>query len=324
MKSTVSVVVLNWNGAEVTPACLRSLAKQTVKPSEIIVIDNGSTDGSADIIEKEFTNVKLIREPKNLGFAGGVNVGIKASKSDYVMLLNSDAEAEPRCIENLLKTANKTNADIVQAVILTDKGKRIDSVGDVYTIWGLPFPGGRNQSSKNVPTDDQKIFSASGGASMYKKSLFNEIGYFDEMFFAYYEDVDISMRAQLLGKEIWLSSNAIVQHRMNFSFNKIKGLGRELTIRNSIYLFWKNLPFPLIAKVFPRFLYANWRMTAAAMLKGHFWRAVRAHFVALWHTPHLLVRRIRIQKNKKLSSKEFEDLLSRDNPFTAVKHTKSS
>ncbi len=320
MKNTVSVVILNWNGAEVTPKCIESLQKQTVKPSEVIVVDNASIDGSADLIEKKYKDVILLRQSKNLGFAGGVNVGIKAAKSEFVMLLNSDAEAEPTCVENLLKTVNRHNADIVQAIILTDNGKKIDSIGDVYTIWGLPYPGGRNQSSKNIPAEDKKIFSASGGASMYKKSLFEEIGYFDEMFFAYYEDVDISMRAQLNKKEVWLCSRAIVQHRMNFSFNKIKGLGRELTIRNSIYLFWKNLPFPLVAKVFPRFLYANWRMTAAAMLKGHFLRAVRAHFVALFHTPHLIVRRVSIQKNKKLSSKEFEALLSRNNPFTAVKH----
>lgn len=319
MKNTLTVVVLNWNGAEVTPACLRSLFRQTLKPNQIIVVDNASTDGSAEKIEKEFPEVSLLRQSKNLGFAGGVNVGIKHASSDYVMLLNSDAECEPSCLENILKTAEENKADIVQAVILTAQGKLIDSIGDKYTTWGLPFPGGRNQTANIVPLSDQKIFSASGGASMYKKSLFKDIGFFDESFFAYYEDVDISMRAQLQNKQLWLSHKAIVHHRMNFSFNKIKGLSRELIIRNSIYLFYKNIPFPLIIKLLPKFIYSNLRMTAAAMLKGAFWRAIRAHIVALLHMPAVIVERIKIQKSNSLSSKQFESLLTPENPFKAVK-----
>ncbi len=320
-KNTLSTVILNWNGGEITLECLNSLKNQSRKPDEIIVVDNGSSDGSNKLIKAKFPNVELIELPKNLGFAGGVNVGIKAARSDYVMLLNNDAKCEKDCIEQLLKTADVRKADITQAVILTDDGRKIDSVGDEYSIWGLPYPGKRNYPSKDKPEGDKQIFSASGGASMYRRSLFDEIGDFDEMFFAYYEDVDMSMRAQLKGKKIWLSSGAVVQHRMNHTSNKVPGLGREMSIRNSIYLFWKVLPFPLILKVFPRFLYANWRITASAFVKGHPWRALRAQFTALIHSPHLLVRRIRIQNSKKLSSKEFEALLSRDNPFEVMRRT---
>lgn len=319
MKKTIGVVILNWNGADVTPDCLRSLENQTVKPNEIIVVDNDSVDGSAETIEKEFKNTKLLKQTKNLGFAGGVNVGIKAAKSDYVFLLNNDATCEPTCLEELLKTATKNDADITQAVILTNNGKKIDSCGDVYSVWGLPYPEHRNQPISKLPEADKPIFSASGGASMYKRSLFDEIGYFDESFFAYYEDVDISMRAQLRAKKIWLSRKAIVHHKMNYSADKVPGFGREMTIRNSIYLFWHNLPFPLIAKVFPRFLYANWRMTGAAMVKGHPWRAVRAHLIALAHTPWLLAERHRIQGNRKISSPQLEAMLTRAQPFKAVK-----
>lgn len=318
MKNSISTIILNWNGGEITLECLNSLSKQSRKPDEIIVVDNGSSDGSNKLIKAKFPDIKMIELPKNLGFAGGVNVGIKASKSDFVMLLNNDATCEPTCIEALLKTAEEHDADITQAVILTDSGKKIDSIGDVYTMWGLPHPGQRNESSSRIPKEDRQIFSASGGASMYKKSLFDEVGVFDEMFFAYYEDVDISMRSQLRGKRIWLSSKAIVQHRMNHTANRMPGLGREMTIRNSIYLFWKVLPFPLILKVFPRFLYANWRMTFGTIVHGHPWRALRAQFTALIHTPHLLIRRVKIQRSRKVSSSQLESLLSKDNPFKSV------
>jgi len=321
LRPSISIVVLNWNGGEITAECLNSLKAQSRQPDEVIVVDNGSSDGSNKLIKAKFPEVKLIELPKNLGFAGGVNVGIRAAKSDYVMLLNNDATCEPTCIEELLNTAKNHDADITQAVILTDDGNKIDSTGDEYSVWGLPYPGRRNYSSAKVPNADEPIFSASGGASVYKKSLFDEIGLFDEMFFAYYEDVDMSMRAQLRGKKVWLSSKATVQHKMNYSSNRVPGLGREMSIRNSIYLFWKVLPFPLILKVFPRFLYANWRITASAFVKGHPWRALRAQFTALIHSPHLLVRRISIQKMRKLSSKEFEALLSRDNPFEIMRRT---
>ncbi|MBA3678914.1 glycosyltransferase family 2 protein [Candidatus Saccharibacteria bacterium] len=316
---TVSVVVPNWNGMDVIGDCLKSLQKQSYKLAQIIVVENGSIDGSIQYIEKHFPDVVLLKQPKNLGFAGGVNVGIRAATSDYVFLLNNDAECEPDCIEQLLKAAVKHQADITQAIIVTGNGKYIDSAGDTYSTWGLPYPCLRNEPVSELPTADKPILSASGGASVYKRSLFDEIGLFDEIFFAYYEDVDISLRAQLRNKKLWLASKAIVQHKMNHTADRIPGFGREMTIKNSIYMFWKDLPFPLIIKVFPRFLYANWRMTASAIVKGHPVRALLAQLVALLHTPHLLVRRIRIQHNRTISSRDFEKLLSQTNPFKAVK-----
>lgn len=314
-QATVSVVIPNWNGKDVIGGCLKSLENQSYKPAEIIVVENGSVDGSADYIKKHFPNVKLVELSKNRGFAGGVNAGIREAKSDYVFLFNNDAVADKDCLKYLVTTAQKNDADITTAVILTENDKKIDSDGDVYTIFGMPFPRHRGLSPNDVSNKDEQIFSASGGASLYKSTLFDQIGYFDETFFAYYEDVDISMRAQLQKKQIWLSHKAIVHHAMGHTSSKVPGFGREMTIRNSIYLYWKNLPTPLWVKMLPRFFYANLRLTAAAMVKGHPWRAIRAQLIALVHFPSMLVKRHEIQKNKKLSSSEFETLLSRENPF---------
>lgn len=319
---TVSVVVPNWNGKDVIGDCLKSLQKQSYKLAQIIVVENGSVDGSVEYIEKHFPDVTLLKQPENLGFAGGVNVGIKAAqknKSDYVWLLNNDATVDKDCLKNLVRTATQQSADIVASVILTANDTLIDSDGDNYSIYGLPFPRHRSMSVHLVPKADEPIFSASGGASLYKTSLFDEIGYFDEMFFAYYEDVDLSMRAQLRGKKIWLSHNAIVHHRMNHTADRHPGFGQEMTIKNSIYIFWKDLPYPLNVKVFPRFLYANWRITAITALRGHPWRAARTHFIAAWHTPQLMRARKQIQGSRKLTSDEFEALLDKRNPFRALK-----
>ena len=314
-RPTVSVVVLNWNGKKVISECLDSIYNQSVKPNEIIVVENNSSDGSYELVREKYPKVILLSQDKNLGFAGGVNVGILHSSSKYVWLLNNDARADKDCLKNLLITANKTDADIISSVILSDDGKTIDYDGDVYSTYGLPFPRHRGETVELIADNDEEIFSASGGASLYRRKLFEQIGYFDEMFFAYYEDVDISMRAQLVGKNIWLSRGAIVYHKMNYSADKIPGFGREMAIKNSIYLFWKNIPFPLIIKIFPRILYSNWRLTFSAIKNGFIIPALRAQLVALLHTPHLLVRRIKIQHSRKISSKDFEILLTSDSPF---------
>lgn len=315
----LSIVVPNWNGSDVIVDCIESINKQTLRPFEVIVVDNGSIDDSVDEIRNKFPHVKLIELEKNIGFAGGVNVGIKASKGDYVFLFNNDAELEKDAIKELISTAIKENSDITQCVILTDNGKLIDSVGDEYSNWGLPYPGMRNQPSAKVPNHDKEIFSASGGASLYKKSLFKELGYFDEAFFAYYEDVDISMRAKLLRKKILLSSKAIVHHKMNYTANKVPGFGREMAIKNSHYLYWKNVPFPLSIKILPRFLYCNLRMTMSALAKGYSKYAIKAQVSAFLHLPSMIMKRFKIQRQKKLSSVEFEAMLSKKNPFKAVK-----
>lgn len=318
-RPTVAVVIPNWNGKDVIGKCLASLEAQTYKPSEIIVVENGSTDGSAEYIAKNFPKIKLIKEPVNLGFAGGVNVGIKAATSDYIWLFNNDAVAQKDCLAKLVATAVKTKADITSAVILSANGKKIDSDGDVYTIYGFPYPRHRNLAANVLPKQDEEIFAASGGASLYKASLFKEIGYFEESFFAYYEDVDLSMRAQLQKKSLWLSHNAIVLHATSHTSNKIPGFGREMAIRNSIYIFWRDLPKGVQGKVFWRFLYANWRLSLISILKGHPYRVLRAHFTALFHTPQLLRARKEIQSTKKMSAEEFLSLISRENPFKVLK-----
>ena len=316
---TISVVIPNWNGEGVILDCLKSIANQNLKPTEIIVVDNGSVDNSIELIKNNYPGVVIIRNKKNLGFAEGVNIGIRAAKAKYVFLFNNDAECEKDCLSELIKTATKEKSDITQAVILTANGKLIDSVGDEYSTWGLPYPGMRNQPATKLPNADQAIFSASGGASLYKMSLFDEVGYFDSSFFAYYEDVDISMRAQLMGKTIYLSSKAIVHHKMNYTADKIPGFGREMAIKNSIYLFWKNLPFPLILKVLPRSLYSNIRMTGAALTKGYSLAAIKAQLTALVNFPSIIIKRRHIQSTKKISSAQFEHLLSKQNPLKAVK-----
>src|SRR3990167_4648145 len=146
----VSVVIPNWNGAKFLRVCLDSLHKQSLK-ADIIVVDNGSVDESLELLSHSYPEVKVVALSKNRGFAGGVNVGIKqavADGADFVALLNNDAVADQKWLGHLVKFLNShPQAGIVTSKILTADGKRLDSTGDIYTVWGLPYPRGRGEAN---------------------------------------------------------------------------------------------------------------------------------------------------------------------------------
>lgn len=215
--TSVLIVVLNWNGIDDTEKCVASLQKLSYPNFKIVIVDNGSVDDSLvrlDKIKKKHTNITVISNPKNLGFAGGVNTGIKygiAQKFDAIALFNNDAVVDKDWLTNLVLAFEKQRAGIVTGKLLHTDGETIDSTGDFYTTWGIPSPRARNKPTHKAP-ESGFVFGASGGASLYKTSLFQEIGLFDETFFAYYEDVDISFRAQLAGHKIYYEASAVAYH----------------------------------------------------------------------------------------------------------------
>src|SRR5665811_2212163 len=191
------VVVPNWNGADCLAACLDSLLAQSVKPRVIVVV-NGSADGSLELLKK-YPGVEVIKHDVNKGFAGGVNAGFRRAIEDgvkYVATLNNDAVADKGWLEQLMAVFDKNpEVGIVTSKILDAKGQKIDSTGDYLTVWGLPYPRGRGEPELDKYDEQVDIFAASGGASLYRVKMLKEIGLFDEDFFAYYEDVDLSFRA---------------------------------------------------------------------------------------------------------------------------------
>lgn len=221
----VSVVVPNWNGAHDLRDCLDSLLEQSQK-AHIIVVDNGSTDNSLELLKSKYPSVEVIKLPKNRGFAGGVNPGIKKAISDkceYVALLNNDAVAKKDWLKYLTESLDKNpKIGIATSKIISFQNNILDSTGDIYTIWGLPFPRGRGEAVSNKYDSDVEIFGASGGASLYRVEMLQQIGLFDEDFFAYYEDIDISFRAQLAGWKVAYVPQAIVYHQISATSRKIR------------------------------------------------------------------------------------------------------
>lgn len=240
----VTVVIPNYNGLHFLDKCLNAMSAQTMKEVHTIVVDNGSTDGSAEYIHKNFSWVELIELGENTGFDHAVNVGIKKAETPYVLLLNNDTEAEPEFVKELYETIDASE-DIfsVSSKMLNFANRDImDDAGDFYSVLGWQFQRGvgRNESIFDRPS---WVFSACAGAAVYRKSVFDRIGFFDEKFFAYFEDIDIGYRAKLYGyKNVFCPTARVYHVGSGSSGSKYNDFKVSLSARNSIYLIYKNMP----------------------------------------------------------------------------------
>lgn len=314
------VVVPNWNGAEDLPACLDSLLAQTLKP-HVVVVDNGSNDNSLELLQTKYRDVDIVALAKNRGFAGGVNAGIKkaiADGAEYVALLNNDAVADKNWLKKLAELLDSNPIAGICTGAITDKDGSIDSTGEFYTVWGLPYPRGRGE-----PTDKKfkaaEIFGASGGASMYRVKMLRQIGLFDEDFFAYYEDVDLSFRAQLAGWKVAYVPEAVVYHQIGATSSKIKGFATYQTLKNLPLLMWKNVPARLMLKVFPRFVFAYFSLWGSALARRQVWPSTKGVLMSIILWPKKLTQRWKIQRSRKASVEYIDSIIVHDLPPGAHK-----
>ena len=213
---------------------------------DVIVVDNASQDGSLDYIRENYPEFTIIENPENLGFAVAVNQGIKASNSEYVLLLNNDVQLELGAISNLLKWIQKDeNIFAVSSKMIQYEDKtKMDDAGDEYTIVGWTRRVGYGKSPDKY-NKQREIFSACAAASLYRRSILEEIGYFDENFFAYMEDVDISYRAKIHGYKCLYCPDAVVYHvGSSASGGRYNEFKIRLAARNNVYVPYKNMPWP--------------------------------------------------------------------------------
>jgi GT2 family glycosyltransferase len=278
-------------------------------------------DGSVDIIEGDYPEVHLIKHKKNKGFAGGVNAGIRFAidqEAKYVALLNNDAVAEKNWLKHLVMfMENNPKAGITTSKICDARKTHLDSTGDLYTIWGLPFPRGRGEPYSSKYDKDTWVFGASGGASLYRIKMLEQIGLFDEAFFAYYEDVDLSFRAQLAGWKIGYAPAAEVYHEIGATSSQINGFTTYHTLKNLPLLLWKNVPWALMPKVWPRFALAYSAFVVRTMSRGQFGPLIKGLFMGTILWPVKLIERRRIQSGRKVSADYINSIITHDLPDNA-------
>ena len=252
----VSVVTPNYNGLKFLNTYFETLAIQGRFIEEIIIVDNGSTDGSIQLIEEYMNSpnfkidIKLIKNEENLGFAPAVNQGIHLAKSDYIFSINNDVELDFRTIEKLLESMESSiesgdNPFSIQSKMISYHDKDlIDDAGDEYNLLAYTKKLG-DGSHKDNYNEKMEIFSSCAGAALYRKSVLEEIGCFDNNFFAYVEDIDLSFRAQINGYKNFLEPESIVYHYGSATsgsrYNEFK---IKLAARNNVWLIYKNYPIP--------------------------------------------------------------------------------
>jgi GT2 family glycosyltransferase len=308
-----SVVIPNWNGAAHLPACLDALQRQTCTGFETIVVDNGSTDGSLDLLTERYPDVRIVALPHNRGYAGGCNAGLGAADGDILFILNNDTEVEPAWLaELLLALEEHPEAGMATPkVLLWDDHTRLHTTGDHVRTNGIPDSRGVWELDKGQFDDQPYVFGASGVAPAYRRAMLEDIGLFDVDFQSYCEDVDLSWRAQLAGYRCVYAPRARLYHKVSATG---KGTIRSFYVaRNTIWMLAKNLPLELWQRHRREILAAQWQRLADALRawRGSAARAtIRGQLASLAGLPTMLRKRRAIQSTRRVDQAYIETLLT--------------
>lgn len=266
-----SVVIPNYNGIRYLKNCLLSLQKCEGEDFEVIVVDNGSTDGSDLLPDSLKLNVRLIKLNENTGFAHAVNVGIREAKGEYVILLNNDTEVESGFVRKLTEALKKNRKAFSASAMMVDMNNRevLDGAGDYYCALGWAFAYGKGKKTEECDKG-RKIFSSCGGACIYDKAKLEITGLFDELHFAYLEDVDLGYRARIAGFDNIYEPASVVYHAgSGFSGSRYNEFKIKLSSRNSVYLILKNMPLLQLIINLPFIVFGYLIKTLFFVLKGY-------------------------------------------------------
>lgn len=253
MKEKVTVVIPNYNGKDYIETCLDSVRQQSYQDYKVLIIDNASKDGSCEIIRDNYQDFQLVVNDRNEGFCKAVNQGITMSDTEYVLLLNNDTELDKYFLENMVKEIERSKHifSVSSKMIHYYDREIMDDAGDGYSIIGWQYQRGIGQSVKDY-TRRTEVFTACAGAALYRKSVFDRIGLFDEMHFAYMEDIDIGYRARIYGYRNVYCPDAKVYHIGSATTgSKYNPFKVKLAARNNLYVIYKNMPVVQFVVNFP-------------------------------------------------------------------------
>ncbi len=256
----ISVIIPNQNGAAFLGDCLRSLQIQTAPNAEIIVVDNASRDQSVDIARAALPSAIVLRNERNLGFAGAVNTGIRSARAEWVAVLNNDTEVAPDWLAECTR-AIRDHADaafFACRILQFNDRKKIYSAGDCYLRAGIGYRRGQDLRDRENFRRECLIFSASGCAALYRKSILEKLGGFDDRFFAYLEDVDLGVRLQAAGCHgYYLPRAEVFHHGGGTSGGEFSRIAVRLRTRNSLLLLLKSTPGRFLVRCAPMIFLAQ-------------------------------------------------------------------
>ena len=293
----LSVIILNWNGKELLKECLDSLLSQACRSFEVILVDNGSVDGSADYVQESYPWVRLVVLPHNMGFAEGNNRGLEIARGEFIVTLNNDTRVEPDFLDELFRPAVADDTvGMVAAKMLNffDTG-RIDSVGIKVGHNGMGYNigvGEHDQGQYDVPAE---VFGACAGAALYRRSMLDEVGFFDRDFFAYYEDLDLAWRARLAGWRCVTAPKAVVYHVHSATSGRMSAFTLFQIHRNKWYVLLKNWHMKSLLRHLPVILLFDIASLVFAAGRLRLLPALRARLDVILHLQMILKKRRQIQ-----------------------------
>lgn len=310
----VSVIIPHWNGIQHLEDCLHALRRQTFESHEIILVDNGSSDGSQEYVRRVFPEVRLIELGENRGFTGACNAGYAAARGEFIILLNNDTEADPRWIETIVETFDRhpLAGSVASKMLLFDQRDLFHTAGDFYRVNGLPGNRGVWQPDRGQYDREEPVFGACGGAAAYRRAMLEGTGFLDDSFFFSCEDVDLAWRAHLAGWEVRYAPGAIVYHKLKASGGS-GVIGSYYDGRNFLYVIWKNYPASLLRRYWPAILRAQLRISFEALQawRGAAARAkLRGQLAGLWGAFRMMPARRQIQAARKIDDRTLESLLT--------------
>lgn len=287
---TTRVIVLNWNGLDWLDGCLKALHAQRVLPTEIVIVDNASTDKSVSHLRNRWPDVRVEVLASNVGFAAGNNRGAEDARTDALIFLNNDTEPEPGWLQALAAAAeaDPTRGLVTSKVVYLNQPDVIDSAGDGYLRCGGAFKR-QHGATAATAAESGEVFGACGAAFLIRRTLFEELGGFDEDFFMVYEDVDLSYRARLSGARVWYAADAVVRHAGSAALGRVSDAAVFYGQRNLEWtwikntpasLWWRSLPAHVLYDLAGGVAYARrgqlgpWLRGKAAAVAGsaRFWR----------------------------------------------------
>ena len=312
----VHAVVLNWDGMEHLPVCLDSLRRQTYPNLRVVMVDNGSADGSREYARAHFPGIEIIANGRNLGFARANNRGLARAAecgAKYALLLNNDTECAPDCVAELVAAAeaDRRIAACAPKILLFDARDVINGVGTDVSLFGYGWDRGQGEKDEGQYDAPCEVFGMSGGAMLVRLGVIAELGAFDPACFIYFEDIDLAWRIRYRGYSVVAVPRAVVYHKYSATMGKVKLRKEFLLERNRIRGVLKNFQWGTLLTLLPRMAAADarkaWRFVSRRGGGRSMPRAsivVGAYAWNLLHLPGLLWRRRAAQRARVLSDEE--------------------
>jgi GT2 family glycosyltransferase len=300
----VSIIIVNWNNLLHLPRCLTGVMNQTFNDFEVLLIDNGSTDSSVDVLEKRWPGIKVTRLGRNAGFAAANNIGARLAQGNWLALLNSDAFPEPDWLGNLFNATgnNPEYCFFASRQLQAEAPDLLDGTGDVLHISGLAWRRYSGFPASHFGLESGEVFSPCAAAGLYSRQAFFQAGGFDEDFFNYHEDVDLGFRLRLSGFRCLYVPNAVVKHVGSASTGTQSDFAIYHWQRNMVWSFVQNTPAALLWRALPAHLIGNVILLIGFILRGRGKILLKAKTDAVRGLPRAFHKRKEIQKNRKISN----------------------